>query len=65
MKVDTDFSLQFRRFCKTHFLQAGKFAEHALAEAMEDYHFGIKALRILRQDDREQIVRKKETRPGT
>jgi hypothetical protein len=49
VKVDEKFARQFRRFCEENFLQVGKFAEHALREVMEDYHFGTKAQRVLSQ----------------
>ena len=47
VKVDEKFAEEFRKFCETHFLQVGKFTEHALREVMEDYHFGAKAQRVL------------------
>ncbi len=49
VKVDAAFAKEFRRFCDAHFLQVGKFTEHALREVMEDYHFGMKAQRVLGQ----------------
>ena len=49
VKVDAKFAREFRAFCEAHFLQAGKFAEHALREVMEDFYFGTKAQRILSQ----------------
>ena len=49
VKVDDEFAREFRQFCEDHFLQVGKFAEHALREVMEDYYFGTKAQAILSQ----------------
>jgi len=49
VEVDLQFAREFRDFCDAHFLRAGKFAEHALREAMEDFYFGTKAQRILSQ----------------
>ena len=49
VKVDAKFAREFRDFCQAHFLQVGKFAEHALREVMEDFYFGTKAQRILSQ----------------
>ena len=49
VKVDPKFAREFRDFCEAHFLQVGKFAEHALREVMEDFYFGTKAQRILSQ----------------
>jgi hypothetical protein len=49
VKVDPKFAREFRDFCEAHFLQIGKFAEHALREVMEDFYFGTKAQRILSQ----------------
>ena len=56
VKVDRDFAQEFRRFCEEHFLQVGKFAEHALREVMEDYHFGAKAQKVLSQHRGEPIA---------
>ena len=47
VKVEEKFAREFRRFCESHFLQVGKFTEHALREVMEDYHFGTKAQKVL------------------
>jgi hypothetical protein len=47
VKVDPQFAREFRDFCEAHFLQVGKFAEHALREVMEDFYFGTKAQRVL------------------
>lgn len=47
VKVSKRFAAQFRAFCDANCLQVGKFTEHALAEVMEDYHFGRKAQRVL------------------
>ena len=55
VKVDEKFARSFRRFCEDHFLQVGKFAEHALKEVMEDYHFGTKAQQVLSQHSGEPI----------
>ncbi len=49
VKVDPKFAREFRDFCEAHFLQVGKFAEHALREVMEDFYFGTKAQRLLSQ----------------
>lgn len=49
VKVDRRFAKEFRDFCESHFLQVGKFAEHALREVMEDFYFGTKAQRALSQ----------------
>jgi len=49
VKVDPKFAKEFRDFCEAHFLQVGKFAEHALREVMEDFYFGTKAQRVLSQ----------------
>ena len=49
VKVDSKFAREFRDFCEAHFLQVGKFAEHALREVMEDFYFGTKAQRVLSQ----------------
>lgn len=49
VKVDPKFAREFRDFCEAHFLQVGKFAEHALREVMEDFYFGTKAQRVLSQ----------------
>ncbi|HXV63055.1 MAG TPA: hypothetical protein VEK15_20310 [Vicinamibacteria bacterium] len=49
VKVDPKFAKEFREFCETHFLQVGKFTEHALREVMEDFYFGTKAQRVLSQ----------------
>ena len=53
VKVSSKFAKEFRSFCDKHFLQIGKFAEHALLEIMEDYHFGKKAQSILSKNDKE------------
>lgn len=55
VKVDQKFAKEFRDFCEAHFLQVGKFAEHALREVMEDYHFGTKAQRVLSEQADEPI----------
>ena len=47
VKVTEEFARKYRSFCETHFLQVGRFTEQALLEVMEDYHFGLKAQRIL------------------
>jgi hypothetical protein len=47
VKVSEEFARQFRAFCEAHCLQVGRFTERALLEVMEDYHFGLKAQRVL------------------
>lgn len=47
MKVSKRFLTRLRVFCAAHRLHAGKFAARALAEAVEDHHFGRKAQRVL------------------
>jgi hypothetical protein len=47
VKVSEDFARRYREFCEAHALQVGKFTEMALSELMEDYHFGLKAQRVL------------------
>ena len=47
VKVSQRFARKYRSFCESHFLQVGKFTEQALLEVMEDYHFGLKAQRVL------------------
>ena len=47
VKVSQEFARRYREFCDTHALQVGKFTEQALSELMEDYHFGLKAQRVL------------------
>ncbi len=59
VKVNKKFASQFRKFCESHFVQIGKFTEYALAEMMEDYHFGLKAQGILSRDDLKPIPHKK------
>lgn len=59
VKVPAKFAKEFRKFCETHFLQVGKFTEHALSEMMEDYYFGTKAQNILSQHQGKKIPHKK------
>lgn len=47
VKVSEEFARKYREFCDTHSLQVGKFTERALTALMEDFHFGMKAQRIL------------------
>ena len=47
VKVSGEFAKKYREFCDAHALQIGKFTEQALLEVMEDYHFGLKAQRVL------------------
>ncbi len=47
VKVSEDFARRYREFCDAHALQVGKFTELALSELMEDFHFGMKAQRVL------------------
>ena len=47
VKVNRQFVELFRKFCESHFLQIGKFTEHALREMMEDYALGMKAQKVL------------------
>lgn len=47
VKVSEDFARRYRDFCEAHALQVGKFTEQALSELMEDFHFGLKAQRVL------------------
>ncbi len=49
VKVGPGFAREFQDFCDAHSLDAGTFAEHALREFMEDFHFGTKAQRVLTQ----------------
>jgi hypothetical protein len=59
VKVPAKFAKEFRKFCETHFLQVGKFTEHALGEMMEDFHFGTKAQNILSQHQGQKISHSK------
>lgn len=59
VKVSRKFSAQFRKFCESHFLQIGKFTEHALTEMMEDYHFGMKAQKALSEDGEKTVPHSK------
>lgn len=59
VKVSEAFLRQFREFCETHFLQVGKFTEYALAEMMEDYHFGVKAHKVLAEHSGPLLAHKK------
>ena len=56
VKVSTSFAKQYRAFCEAHCLQVGKFTEQALAEVMEDYHFGLKAQRVLSSSSGEVLT---------
>ncbi|MBI3182125.1 MAG: hypothetical protein HYZ28_08265 [Myxococcales bacterium] len=47
VKVSQEFARKYREFCETHALQVGKFTEQALSDLMEDFHFGLKAQRVL------------------
>ena len=47
VKVSEAFARRYREFCDEHALQVGKFTEMALTELMEDFHFGMKAQRVL------------------
>ena len=47
VKVSSDFARRYREFCESNALQIGKFTEQALSELMEDFHFGMKAQRVL------------------
>lgn len=47
VKVSRQFARKYRDFCEAHALQVGKFTEQALSELMEDFHFGMKAQRVL------------------
>jgi hypothetical protein len=47
VKVSRQFARKYREFCEAHALQVGKFTEQALSELMEDFHFGMKAQRVL------------------
>jgi hypothetical protein len=47
VKVSEKFARRYREFCEANALQVGKFTEQALTELMEDYHFGMKAQRVL------------------
>jgi hypothetical protein len=49
VKVDSRFARQLRDFCEAHSLNVGKFAEYALREFMEDFHFGTEVQRVLSQ----------------
>jgi hypothetical protein len=56
VKVSAEFARKYRQFCEEHCLQVGKFTEQALAEMMEDYHFGLKAQRVLSRSSGERIA---------
>jgi hypothetical protein len=47
VKVSPAFARKYREFCEANCLQVGRFTEQALEEIMEDYHFGLKAQRVL------------------
>ena len=47
VKVSRAFARKYRDYCDVHALQVGKFTEQALSEVMEDFHFGMKAQRVL------------------
>jgi len=47
VKVSRQFARKYRDFCEAHALQVGRFTERALSELMEDFHFGMKAQRVL------------------
>ncbi len=51
LKVSQKFLDEFRKFCDAHALSIGKFTEMQLTEIMEDYHFGLKAERVLARGD--------------
>jgi hypothetical protein len=55
VKVSREFARRYREFCESHCLQVGKFTEQALLEIMEDYHFGLKAQRILSRSPGETV----------
>lgn len=59
VKVSKGFAANFRKFCEAHFLQVGRFTEHALTEMMEDFYFGSKAQRVL-SADKGKVVRHKD-----
>jgi len=58
VKVPQKFAKEFRKFCERHFLQVGKFTEHALTEMMEDYHFGAKAQKALTLHEGKKVSHK-------
>jgi hypothetical protein len=51
LKVSKSFLRDFRKFCEAYALSIGKFTEMQLTEIMEDYHFGLKAQRVLAKGD--------------
>ena len=51
LKVSPGFLNEFRKFCEAHALSIGKFTEMQLTEVMEDYHFGLRAQRVLSKGD--------------
>lgn len=55
VKVSREFARRYREFCEAHCLQVGKFTEHTLLEMMEDYHFGMKAQRVLSRSSGEVV----------
>jgi hypothetical protein len=56
VKVSSEFARKYREFCEAHCLQVGKFTEQALSEIMEDYHFGLKAQRVLSRTSGEAVA---------
>lgn len=55
IKVSKAFAAQFRQFCDQHAFSVGKFLELQLSEAMEDFHFGAQAQRVLSQGDARRL----------
>jgi hypothetical protein len=47
VKVSHEFARRYREFCESHALQVGRFTEQVLSKLMEDFHFGMKAQRVL------------------
>lgn len=59
VKVSEEFARRYRDFCDAHALQVGKFTEQALSELMEDFHFGLKAQRVLSASSGQSVSHEK------